>query len=265
MPPRFLIDFSIAADDFRQSAQRAGADAVAQPVTRKISMISAIRPFMNGELPISSPVSGLRSGAPDGIVSRQKTTIRPISPSPAKRNPRDSCSDKRCALIGRRAVGRQCGIVFAQARLDHAIGDERDDHRQEQHRHDGEPDVRRQADRTVGVDEMGGVVGELDEDSIERLDQHVDGEGAGHGGKAERQAGERMTPDRQIGDAGERDQDQIARIRSDARQDTDKGQDIGQRPCRRHDDELADQRRDQAQILPPRRRRSSLRSSVRPR
>ena len=37
-------------------------------------MMTAIRPFMNGELPISSPVSGLRSGAPGGSVSRPKTT-----------------------------------------------------------------------------------------------------------------------------------------------------------------------------------------------
>ena len=70
-----------------------------------------------------------------------------------------------------------------------------------------------------GIDEMGGVIGELDEHGVERLDQHVDGEGAGHGGKTERQAGQRMPSDGQIGDAGERDQDQIARIRRDARQD----------------------------------------------
>ena len=73
-----------------------------------------------------------------------------------------------------------------------------------------------QADRAVGIDEMGRVVGELDEHGVERLDQHVDGEGAGHGGKAERQAGERMPSDGQIGDAGERDQDQIAGIGRDA-------------------------------------------------
>ena len=42
-------------------------------------MISAISPFMNGELPISSPVSGLRSGAPGGSVSSAKTTTKPIS------------------------------------------------------------------------------------------------------------------------------------------------------------------------------------------
>ena len=63
---------------------------------------------------------------------------------------------------------------------------------------------------------MGRVVGELDEHGVERLDQHVDGEGAGHGGKAQRQAGQRMPSDGQIGDAGERDQDQIAGIGGDA-------------------------------------------------
>ena len=68
-----------------------------------------------------------------------------------------------------------------------------------------------------GIDEMGRIVGELDEHGVERLDQHVDGEGAGDRGKAQRQAGERMPPDGQIGDAGERDQDQIAGIGGDAR------------------------------------------------
>ena len=96
---------------------------------------------------------------------------------------------------------------------------------------------------------MGRVIGELDEHGVERLDQHVDGEGAGHGGEAERQAGERIPSDGQIGDAGERDQDQIAGIRRDAREDADEGQDVGQRPARRDDDELADQRRDQAGLL----------------
>ena len=88
-------------------------------------------------------------------------------------------------------------LVGAEPRLDDAVGDEGDHHRQEQDRGDGEPEVRRQPDRRVRVDEMRGIVGELDQDGVERLDQHVDGEGAGDGGKAERQAGERMPPDAQ--------------------------------------------------------------------
>ena len=96
---------------------------------------------------------------------------------------------------------------------------------------------------------MSRVVGELDEHGVERLDQHVDGKGGGHGSKAKREAGERIASDGQIGDAGERDQDQIAGIGGDAGDDADEGQDIGQRPVRRYDDELADQRGDQAGFL----------------
>ena len=99
------------------------------------------------------------------------------------------------------------------------------------------------------VDKAGGVVGELDENGVERLDQHVDREGAGDGRETQRQAGQGIAPDRKVGDAGERDQNQIARIRRDARQDAHKGQDIGQRPGRRDDHELPDQRRDEAGFL----------------
>ena len=74
------------------------------------------------------------------------------------------------------------------------------------------------------------VIGELDEDGVERLYKHVDGEGGGDGGKAKRQAGQGVPPDSKVGNARERDQDQIARIRRNARQDADEGQDIGEGP-----------------------------------
>ena len=37
---------------------------------------------MNGESPISAPVSGLRSGAPDGSVSSKNTPITPSARTP---------------------------------------------------------------------------------------------------------------------------------------------------------------------------------------
>ena len=77
-----------------------------------------------------------------------------------------------------------------------------------------------------GIDQMDGVVGELDQHRVERLDQHVDGERAGHGGEAEREAGERMPADGKEGDAGERDQHQVAGIGRDAREDADERQDV---------------------------------------
>ncbi len=96
---------------------------------------------------------------------------------------------------------------------------------------------------------MGGVVGELDENGVERLDQHVDGEGAGHRGKAERQAGQRIASDGEEGDAREREQDQIAGVGGDAREDADEGEDVAERPGRGHRHELADQCGDQARGL----------------
>ena len=62
------------------------------------------------------------------------------------------------------------------------------------------------------------VVGELDEHRIERLDQHIDRERARDRGKTECQASKRMPPHAHVGDARQRDQNQIARIRTDARE-----------------------------------------------
>ena len=70
-------------------------------------MISAIRPFMKGELPISSPVSGLRSGAPEGSVSRQNTAIRPSSPRAGEAQSARFLLGERGALLRRGAFGRR--------------------------------------------------------------------------------------------------------------------------------------------------------------
>jgi hypothetical protein len=96
--------------------------------------------------------------------------------------------ERRC-LLGRDAFGCEPRIVCTEARRDHAIGDEGDDYRQEKHRREREPDIRGQADRATWIDKMGSVVRELDEDCIERLDQHVDRESAGDCGEPERQTG----------------------------------------------------------------------------
>ncbi|MNL18542.1 hypothetical protein D3C87_1396910 [compost metagenome] len=93
---------------------------------------------------------------------------------------------------------------------------------------------------------MGRIVGEFDEDGIERLDQHVDREGAGHGGEAEREARKRMSSDGKIGNAGKRYQHQIACVSCNTCKDADEGENIGQRPPRGDNDELVDQRGDQA-------------------
>ena len=149
-------------------------------------MMRAIRPFMNGELPIRSPVSGLRNGAPGGSVSRPKKTRTPISaeqrvPQAARFVGGELCL-RRCSSAG-------FSPLYSPRRgsID-SFGDEGDDDRQEHDGRDGKPEVGGQADGHVGIDQVDGVVGELDEDGIERLDQHVHGEGAGDRGKAQRPA-----------------------------------------------------------------------------
>ncbi len=58
-----------------------------------------------------------------------------------------------------------------------------------------------------------------------------------------------MPPDCQIGDPGERYEDQITRIRRNTCKDAHECQDVGQCPARRNDYELAYQRRDQTGFL----------------
>ena len=214
-------------------------------------MISAIRPFMNGELPMSAPVSGLRSGAPDGSVSKAKTTTAPSSAKSAIPQAARLFGGQ-CAVL--RSAGsrprRRCSALYVPSRgsiirsVMNAMSTVRNSTDAiENQRFDVRPIER------VGIDQMDGVVGEFDEDRVERLDQHVDGERAGDGGEAQRQAGEGMAADAEEGDARQRNQDQIAGIRRDARHDADERQDVGQRPARRHDDQLADQRLHQAGFL----------------
>jgi hypothetical protein len=60
------------------------------PAARKASEIITIRLLMNGESPMMSPVSGLRSGAPGGSVSAAITISTATTASPARRSPRAS-------------------------------------------------------------------------------------------------------------------------------------------------------------------------------
>ena len=158
-------------------------------------MISAISPFMKGELPMSSPVSGLRNGAPEGRVRRQKTATQPEQSKAGETQAARLLLRQDGALLRRGSLRREIRIVGPQAGRDHAVGDEGDDHGEEQHRGEREPDIRGEADGAVGIDEMSRVVGELDEHGVERLDQHVDGKGGGHGSEAKREAGERIPSD----------------------------------------------------------------------
>ncbi len=203
-------------DHLRQRFQRARADTIGPARHQEDQHDQRDEPIHERRVADQFPVSGLRSGAPLGSVRNRKTTRRPISPN--------SASAAR-ATPARKALpwfwmppSAAARIVGAEPRRDHAVGDECDDNRQEQHRSDGEPEVGRQPDRPVGIDEMSSVIGELDEHGVERLDQHVHRKSAGHRCKAEREAGQRMPPDCQISDAGERYQHEITGISCNTRQ-----------------------------------------------
>lgn len=86
---------------------------------------------------------------------------------------------------------------------------------------------------------MDGIVGEFDEDRVERLDQHVHGERAGNSGKSQSQAGEGMAAHANEGGACQRNQDQIAGVRRDARHDAHERHDVSQGAGRRDQHQFA--------------------------
>ncbi len=93
---------------------------------------------------------------------------------------------------------------------------------------------------------MDGVVGDADEHAVERLDEDVDAEDGGDRGEGRGQAGKGMAAHAQVGRGAERDEDQIAGIGRDARDDADEDEDVGQGLGRRNQHELANEGRDQA-------------------
>ena len=161
-------------------------------------MIRAIKPFMNGELPIRSPVSGIAQRR----ARRQRQQAEDDQNREKAQAPRTSVRAIRRRKAPHPASCRASRPWYSPRRgsIDR-LRNERHEDRQENDRRDGEPEIRRQADRLVGVDQVDRVVGELDEHRIERLDQHVHGEGAGDRGKAQRQPGERMSADAEEGRA----------------------------------------------------------------
>ena len=63
-------------------------------MSRTMSRISLLPAFAISQSPtIRAPVSGLRSGAPGGSMSRPKKTTTPSSPRAAYLNPRDSSAE----------------------------------------------------------------------------------------------------------------------------------------------------------------------------
>ena len=105
--------------------------------------MNTISPFMNGESAMSDPVSGLRSGAPGGSVSSaKKARHAEQSPERVLQTSRLLCRETASASVFLVSLSR----IRAEPRLDHLVADERDDHREQEDRGDGEPEVRRQRD-----------------------------------------------------------------------------------------------------------------------
>ena len=93
----------------------------------------------------------------------------------------------------------------------------------------------------VRVDEPARLVRDLGDDAVDRRDQHVDGE---HGADARvggGEPGERMSAEAEERSRPERDQDEVAGIAGDAREDAEKTM-MNVSTRRRDADELSDQR-----------------------
>ena len=195
--------------------------------------------------------SGLRSGAPAGSVNRPKRTNnrqqpkgripqparfpeRKAAPSRAAgASPVDLPARDICPSRGSMIRSVTTAMMIVRTTTD-AIENQR---------------LAVRSMRERGVDHVNGVVGDLREHGVKRLDQHIHGERAGDAGKSQGQSGKRMATDAQQGRACQWNQDQIAGIRRDAGEDADKRQNVSQSPVRGHGNELADQRIDQTSLL----------------
>ena len=82
-----------------------------------------------------------------------------------------------------------------------------------------------------GIEQVDGVVRDLGEDAIERLDQDVHRERAGDAGERSGQTRQRMPADAQEAPRRQWDQHQVAGVGGDARQDADEDQDVRQHPA----------------------------------
>ena len=199
---------------------------------------------MNGEPEMISPVSGWRSGAPGGAVSRPMTTTKASSAQPGA---------AQAVRLGRRQLvrllERHLAAVGAEVRLDHLLGQDRADDAHEDRRGDHEVEVADQRHLARGIDEPDRVVGHLGEQRVGRRHEEVDEEDRGDAREAGREAGQRMPAEAVEGGAAERHQHQVAGVGGDRRDDAEHHDDEGEDRLRRDLDDLAHQRGDQAGFL----------------
>jgi len=92
-------------------------------------------------------------------------------------------------------------LIPAESRLDNPIGDDRADHDEQHARDDAEIEVRRQADRSGGINDVDGIIGHFREDAVNGLDKDIGAKCGGHPGKRRGQTDQRMPPQTMKGDA----------------------------------------------------------------
>jgi hypothetical protein len=94
------------------------------------------------------------------------------------------------------------------------------------------PQVRGQVDRPSGLDQVDGLVGDLGQHRVQRRDQHVHAEAAGHPGERRSHPSQRMAADALERRRAERDEYEIACVGRDGGDDAEEHDDVGQRPAR---------------------------------
>ena len=252
MPPRPVTAFSIALMTSVSVRERAGADAVGPAGDQEHQHDEGDQAVH--ERRVADQLAGrpdCAAARPDGSVSRQKTTTSPIRPK--QREAQAARFLRRRARRPARSSSAPAGglrIVGAQARLDHAVGDEGDDARsgtapRRSRTRGSRPGRSTCSGSTRWTASLVNSTSTASSGLISMLTVKAPATAA----KPSARPASGWRPTLEKGDAGERDQHQIAGIGGDAREDADEGQDVGQRPGRRDEHELADQRVDEARFL----------------
>ena len=242
-PPRPATAFSIAFTTSTVPFMVPAPMPYAAPAARNTTAMKTISPFMNGESPMSAPVAVLRSGAPGGSASSGEHGER------AEQGPRRELQAARLLRVMPVCSAALLAAVGAEPRLDDPVVHHGHHDREQQHRGDGEPEVRGQRDREVRIQDVDGVVGDPDEDAVQWLDEHVDREDGGDRREGRGESGQGVAAHAEVRGRTERNEDQVTGVGRDARHDADEHEDVGEGPGRRDEHQLADERRDETRGL----------------
>jgi len=150
-----------------------------------------------------------------------------------------------------RGGARSGSLVGTESRLDDELADQRADDREEERRGDDEVVVHREV-HLVGVgrvDGLGRLDRQLTQHDIGPREQQVGAEPGRHSRERGRETGDRVTPDGDEEDRGERGQDDVARVRGDAGHDSGEHDAEGDEGARDRQDEPAQQHADEPSLF----------------